>query len=335
MPTTSTMAPPPPQRSLNIPRPHHWHRPLMWVSAGMALMTVGFTIMSLIDPRELMGQNLWFKPLKFSLSIGLYCVSLAWMLGQFQRWRTAAWYAGTVTAVGLAVEMAIIGFAAAMGQRSHFNLTEVPWDTLYSVMGASIAIVWVMALVVAVVLVVNPMRDPARNLALRAGTAIGIVGMAVAFFMVLPTGEQLSDFQGIVGAHAVGVPDGGPGLPFLGWSTVGGDLRVAHFIGLHALQLLPLFALGLEVLSRRTVALRDPRVRFRLVGAAALAFAAVVTVTTLQALAGEPVVAPSAPFFVAGVSIAVLVVAGSIVAIMSARPEVNEAAEAEPKPAGL
>lgn len=86
--------------------------------------------------------------------------------------------------------MVIIGFAAAMGQRSHFNFTGAPWDTLYSVMGASIAIVWVMALVVAVVLVVNPMRDPARNLALRAGAAIGIVGMAVAFFMVTPTGNS-------------------------------------------------------------------------------------------------------------------------------------------------
>jgi hypothetical protein len=96
----------------------------------------------------------------------------------------------------------------------------------------------------------------------------------------------------VAGAHAVGVPDDGPGLPFLGWSTTGGDLRVPHFIGMHALQVLPLLALGLDALARRVPALTDPGTRFRVVAVAAGGYAVLLVLLTLQALAGIPVTEP-------------------------------------------
>jgi hypothetical protein len=69
--------------------------------------------------------------------------------------------------------------------------------------------------------------------------------MGLAFTMTQPTPDQMANFEGIAGAHTVGASDGGPGLPFLGWSTVGGDLRISHFVGLHGLQVLPLMAIAL------------------------------------------------------------------------------------------
>ena len=52
-------------------------------------------------------------------------------------------------------------------------------------------------------------------------------------------------------AHAVGVADGGPGLPYVNWSAEAGDLRAAHAAGLHGLQAIPLFAFGLARLRPR------------------------------------------------------------------------------------
>jgi hypothetical protein len=98
--------------------------------------------------------------------------------------------------------------------------------------------------IVAILLLMQRMTDPTFAWPLRLGVLLSLVGMAVAFLMTQPTTLQLAALHAgqpvkIIGAHSVGVADGGPGLPFLGWSTVGGDLRIPHFVGLHALQVLP------------------------------------------------------------------------------------------------
>lgn len=302
---------------LDIPVPDRWHRGLMLVAVGMGALALLTTVLALVDPREILGQNAWLKPLKFAISLGLYAVTLAWMLGQLRRLRRAGAVAGTVTAVAIVAEIVIIVGAAAAGTTSHFNVATPLATTLWSIMGASIAALWIAGLVVAIALACSPMPDAARTLAVRAGVGLGLAGMAIAFLMTGPTQAQLADFQGVAGAHAVGVADGGPGLPFLGWSTEGGDLRVPHFVGMHALQLLPLGALGLEVAARRVPSLRDGRTRLELVVVAAGSFALLLALLTLQALAGQSIVAPAGGVLVAGLALAAATTAA--VAVVLAR----------------
>ncbi|QNG35573.1 hypothetical protein F1C76_02205 [Geodermatophilaceae bacterium NBWT11] len=278
---------------LDRPAVRTLNRPLFGLAALMAATAVVTAALAVVDPVQITGSNGWFKPLKFSVSIAVYALTLAWLLSLLPERRQRLGRLGAwVVVVAMVVEMLVITGAVAAGTTSHFNISSPTATALWAAMGTAIAAVWLVTLVVAALLWRLPDADPARRLAIRAGLVIGLAGMAVAFFMTSLTSAQLDDFAGVAGAHAVGVADGGPGLPFLGWSTVGGDLRVPHFVGMHALQVLPLLALGLELLSRRIPALQAPDARYRVVAIASVGFAVLVVLLTLQALAGIPVTEP-------------------------------------------
>lgn len=289
-----------------------WHRPLLVLGILLAVLSAVTLVGYLVDDRELLGVNLWEKPLKFAISGTLYAVTWAWLIGHFTRWQRAAWWAGTVIAVTLAIELIIIVGAAAAGITSHFNVSTPLATTLWSIMAAAITTLWVATFVAAVALWRNPGADPARQAAIRTGVAISLLGMGLAFLMTGPTADQLNDFQGIAGAHAVGTADGGPGLPLLGWSTIAGDLRIPHFIGMHALQALPLLALLLELGARRLPLLRDALVRRGLVLTGAGAYLAVVGLVTMQALRGQSIIAPDALTLTIGAAIAAASLAAAL-----------------------
>jgi len=295
-------------------KPLTWNRPLLWLAAGMALLAVISIVSSLIDHREVGGMNLWIKPLKFALSIGIYAVSLAWLLELLGRPRFAR-VVSIVSVVGLMAEVVIIVGAAAFGLTSHFNVSTPLHTALWAVMAFSIVVVWMVALVVAVVLFRVDLGDPARSLAIRAGAIIAVIDMGLAFLMTSPTAQQLSSFEGIAGAHAVGLADGGPGLPLLGWSTVAGDLRIPHFVGMHALQVLPLLIVAIELLARRFTRLRDPRVRLHLVLIAVITYAATIAVLTWQALSAQSIVRPEGGVLVVGLALGAAAIVAALVVV--------------------
>ena len=286
------------------PRALTWHRPLLWLALAMAGVAVVATVGLVLDPRIVTGAPLWAKPLKFAVSIMVYALTLSFLLGLVRRGRRVAWWAGTITAVGLFVEMVIIVGAAAAGATSHFNETTAFHAGLWHVMAGSIMVVAALALVVAVLLFRTDLGDAARSLAVRAGALIAVAGMGLAFLMTEPTAAQLDNFTGIAGAHTVGLPDGGPSLPLLGWSTVAGDLRIPHFVGMHALQLIPMTVLLLELLAPRVPALARPGTRLRLLWVVIGLYLGVLALLTGQALAGQSIVRPELP--VTGIAVLLL-----------------------------
>ena len=296
-----------------------WHKPLVWLAAAMVVCSVGTLIGMFVDDRTITGLPLWDKPFKFSVSILIYAVTWAFLIGQLRRFQRLAWWAGTVTAAGLAIEMVIILVQAARDTTSHFNVSSGFNTAMWSSMGATIAFVWVATLVVSVLLFVNPGPDRARNLAVRYGALLAFLGMSLGFLMTIPTKAQMLADNGIAGAHTVGLADGGPGLPILGWSTVGGDLRIPHFVGLHALQAVPLFLLALELLGRRRLPrLADVGARARLVHVAAAGYLGLIALITWQALRGQAIVHPDG-WTIAAAAVLVVGVLGSVVVALSVR----------------
>jgi hypothetical protein len=294
-----------------------WHRPLLVSAAIMLGLAAVVTVLLFVDPREVTGMPLWAKPLKFAVSVAIYCFTLAWLIGLLTVAKRASWIAGTVAAAGVVIEMVIIVGYAAVGDTSHFNVSTPLHTTLWSVMAFGITTVWVMTLIVGIALFRSRLGDGARSVAIRSAVVLGLVGMALAFLMTGPTAQQLDDFQGIAGAHTVGLADGGAGIPILGWSTESGDLRIPHFIGMHALQVLPLVVIALEMLARRWPRTFDAVRRLRLVWIATGVYAAVIALVTVQALAGESIVQPSGLTILAATTIAVVAAAAAVASLLS------------------
>jgi len=297
------------------------NRPLTVLGAVMMITFLATVVGIFLDPRIISGVPAWVKPSKFAISISVYAFTFAWLLGFVEGHSRLVRVMANVTVVSVVVEMVAIITQAARGTISHFNISTPFNSFVWMSMGTFIVLVWTMNLLLAILLIRQRMADRAFAWALRLGVLISFVGMAVAFLMVRPTPQQVaaiaSGYGGrIAGAHTVGVADGGPGLLFLGWSTVAGDLRVGHFVGLHALQVLPLLG---WLLSRRkgVLVFLSDRDRLALVWSTGLAYIGLVALVVWQALRGQSVIHPDASTIAAASLLALAVVLS--IAIIVAR----------------
>ncbi|MGW4164013.1 hypothetical protein [Streptomyces sp. NPDC004788] len=296
------------------------HRPLAVFSAAMGVVTLGALVGLAVDDRVLNGAPIWLKPLHFAFSLAVYGLTLAWLLPRVTRFPRTAWWAGTLIALSSLAEMLIIGIQAGRGTFSHFNHTTDVNTAFMNGMTVAVVVLWSSNFLAGVLV----LRDRSMPAALRWGVRLGlwlaVIGMALGMLMNPPTPEQQQALDAglptLVGAHNVGVADGGPGMPLTNWSTVGGDLRIPHFVGIHALQVLPLAALALMRAGRRRRGslFADERVATGLVVVLGAVWAGLIALVTWQALRGQSLVHPdAATLTVAGLLLAAGAVAAAAV----------------------
>ncbi|GAA4224139.1 hypothetical protein FHR32_002934 [Streptosporangium album] len=299
------------------------HRPLAFCAAAMVVLAVLSGVGLVVDQRLVQGEPVWLKPFKFAMSFALYAITLAWMVSRVQRWRRTLWWLGTVTVAGFVLpEISAITFQAVRGVRSHFNFSTQLDSTIFAVMGGAAYLGWLMTFALGVFLVLQRRVDRSMAWAVPLGIAVSLAGMSIGYLMTAPTPDQAQAMHtaiklATIGAHSVGGIDGGAGMPVTGWATETGDLRVAHFFGLHALQALPLFAVVLQSLARRFETLRDVTTRAGLVIVAALGYAGLTGLLLWQAQRGQSPAHPDALTLTVGAALAAAVAilaAGVVVA---------------------
>jgi hypothetical protein len=166
--------------------------PALTILAVTMLITFVATPLGiLVDHRFITGARAWLKPAKFAISVSIYCFTFVGMLGFVENRPRLVRLVANVTAASLIVEMVVILTQAARGTTSHFNQTTPLNTALWFTMGAFIVLVWMMNLLLAIMLLLQPMPDRSIAWSLRLGLLISAIGMATAFFMVTPTPEPV------------------------------------------------------------------------------------------------------------------------------------------------
>lgn len=212
------------------------HSPILF---GIVMIHVCFALVALIgvfiDDRTLMGINVWIKPLKFCISGAIYIFTVGYYTTLYPYSNLKRNSINNIVSFTLLVEIGIIVFQGARAVQSHYNQSSLFDGLLFAAMGILIAVnVLIMVFFIFDTIRLKMKTEKSVQLGILFGWIIMVVGSWIGGQMI----NQLG--------HNIGIADGGEGLPLVNWSTVAGDLRVAHFFGLHGLQIIPLFAFWLS-----------------------------------------------------------------------------------------
>ncbi len=204
---------------------------LFWLGTIHLFIFIILLIGSFSNNVIVLGINSFYKPMKFAASIFIYSWTMGLILNYVIDKKKVKIYSW-VAVICMSFEQIAITYQAVKGELSHFNHSNTFGIILYSLMGIFILSVTICTGYINYVFI----KQKTYNL--RPEIVLSIRIGLIYFVLFSLFGGYISSLQG----HTVGSIDGGNGLPFINWSKHFGDLRVAHFFGIHSLQLIPIFA---------------------------------------------------------------------------------------------
>jgi len=233
---------------------------------GLFNIAVGIICLILIqvDDAKILEVNRWLKPMKFYFSVGIMTMTMGWLLHYLNSGKKIRRFSWMIV-ITMLFENGLILLQAFRKTTSHYNVSSSLNGIIFNLMGILILIFTV----VVIRICVSFFRQKTFNIpdAYLWGIRLGLL-----FFIIfsLEGGVMIGLLK-----HTVGGPDGSSGLPLVNWSTQYGDLRIAHFIGLHSLQVLPLFGNYISKSKTQTIIF-------------SIIYFIITTVLLIQALTGIP-----------------------------------------------
>lgn len=244
--------------------------------AGYGMLLMALTAVALLgqllDPRTIDDVNVWVKPAKFLFSVAIFSLTFAWFFGYVRPERRGSWTLRAVVVVLVAagtVELAYISWQAAHALASHFNRSSTFYEIMYALMG------------VAAVLLVGTTLPLAWEIARRPASGLRpdfVASVVVGLVLCFVLGGGLGGYMSQQAGHSVGAVGGT--VPIVGWNRSGGDLRAAHFLGIHAQQAIPVIGTLIGGIPRRF--------RWPALVIGAVMYVGIAVAFFAQALAGQP-----------------------------------------------
>jgi hypothetical protein len=243
----------------------HRNETLFYYGLLCLVLSLLFIILTRYTNTQVYNVNAWYKPFKFAFSTFLFAWAMAWYCYYLPNFNVKLFNWSVIILLGF--EIFYIAFQASKGQLSHYNLSTPVYAGLYSMMAIAASLVTIYTAYVGLLFFTNSF--PALPDYYVWSIRLGIIIFVIFSFEGFAMGSRLN--------HSVGALNDNSNWLILGWSKTVGDLRVSHFIGMHALQVLPILSYYFLKNTKLTIGL-------------SFVYALLALLTLVQALKGKPLI---------------------------------------------